>query len=92
MIGIAIPVSNIVWVQNFFCPGTERYIWTIGQAPAQGGLFSASFNFVLDSFLLGFDFLDCFWFPWVLVHLTLATEILRDSDMSSFSWLPLHIM
>jgi hypothetical protein len=76
MIGIAAPVSNIAWAQNFFYPGTERYIWTIGQVLARGGLFFTSCNFILDSFLLGFDFLDCFWFPWVLVHLTPATEIL----------------
>jgi hypothetical protein len=92
MIGIAVPVSNIVQMQNVFCPDTERYIWTIGWAPARGGLFCASCNFVSDSFLLGFDFFDCFWSPWVLVHLTLATEILGNPDMSSFSWLPLHII
>jgi hypothetical protein len=92
MIGIAAPVSNIVWVQNVFCPGTERYIWTIGQAPAQGGLFSTSCNFIWDSFLLGLDFFDCFWFPWVLVRLTPATALLCAPDMSSFSWLPLHIV
>jgi hypothetical protein len=60
MIGIAAPVSNIVRAQHFFCPGTERYIWTIGRAPARGGLFLASCNFVSDSFLLGFDFLIVF--------------------------------
>jgi hypothetical protein len=72
-------------VQNFFYPGTERYIWKIGQAPARGMLFSTSCNFISDSFLLGFDIFDCFWFPWVLVHLTPATEILCDPDISSFS-------
>jgi hypothetical protein len=92
IIGIAAPVLNIVQATNFFCPGTERYIWTIGQALAQGRLFSTSCNFVSDSFLLGFDFFHCFWFSWVLVHLTPATEILCDPDMSSFSWLPLHII
>jgi hypothetical protein len=92
MMGIAAPVSNIIRAQNIFCPGTERYIWTIGRAPARGRLFSASCNFISDSFLLGFDFLDCFWFPWVLVRLTPATEILYNPDMSSFSWLPLHII
>jgi hypothetical protein len=92
MMGIAAPVSNIIRVQNLFCPGTERYIWTISQAPAQGGLFFTSCNFVLDSFLLGFDFLDYFLSPWVLVHFTPATEILGGPDMSSFSWLPLRIM
>jgi hypothetical protein len=85
MIGIAVPVLNIVRVQNFFYPGTERYIWTIGQAPARGGLFFASCNFVSDSFLLVFDFFDCFWFPWVLVRLTPATEILCNPDTSSFA-------
>jgi hypothetical protein len=60
--------------------------------PAQGGLVFAICNFVSDSFLLGFDVLDCFWFPWVLVYLTPATEILCAPDMSSFSWLPLHIV
>jgi hypothetical protein len=60
--------------------------------PAGGGLVFAICNFVSDSFLLGFDFLDCFWFPWVLVRLTPATEILCTPDTSSFSWLPLHIV
>jgi hypothetical protein len=92
MIGIAAPVLNIIWIPNLFCLGTERYIWTIGQALAQGGLFFASCNFVSDSFLLGFDFFDCFWSPWVLVHLTPATAILCDPDTSSLSWLPLHIV
>jgi hypothetical protein len=92
MIGIAAPISNIVRTQNFFCPGTERYIWTIGQAPARGGLFFASCNFVSDSFLLGFGFFDCFWSSWVLVRLTPATEILCGPDTSSFSWLPLRIV
>jgi hypothetical protein len=68
------------------------YIWTISQALARGGLVFASCNFISDSFLLGFDFLDCFWFLWVLVHLTPATEIPYNSDMSFFSWLPLHII
>jgi hypothetical protein len=92
MIGIAAPVSNIIQTQNFFCPGTERYIWTIGRVPARGGLFFASCNFVSDSFLLGFDVFGCFWFPWVLVCLTLATGIPCDPDTSSFSWLPLCII
>jgi hypothetical protein len=92
MIGSAALVLNIVQAQNIFCPGTERYIWTIGWALAQGRLFFASCNFVSDSFLLGFDFFDYFWFPWVLVRLTLATEILYNPDISSFSWLPLHII
>jgi hypothetical protein len=60
IIGIAAPVSNIIRTQNTFCPGTERYIWMIGQAPARGGLFFASCNFVSDSFLLGFDFFGFF--------------------------------
>jgi hypothetical protein len=85
MMGIAALVSNIVRAQKVYCPGTERYIWTIGWVPARGGLFSTSCNFVSDSFLLGFDFFDCFWFPWVLVCLTPATEILCDPDTSSFS-------
>jgi hypothetical protein len=59
-IGIAVPVSNIIQILNVFCPGTERYIWRIGQASAQGRLFFASCNFISDSFLLGFDFFDCF--------------------------------
>jgi hypothetical protein len=92
IIGIAVPVSNIIRTQNTFCPGTRRYIWTISPVPARGGLFFASCNFVLDSFLLGFHFLDCFWFSWVLVHLTPATEILWDPNTSSFSWMPLHII
>jgi hypothetical protein len=92
IIGIAAAVSNIVRTQNTFCPGTERYIWTIGWAPARGRLFFTSCNFVSDSFLLGFDFLDCFWFSWVLVCLTPATEIVWDPDTSSFPWMPLHIV
>jgi hypothetical protein len=60
IIGIAAPVSNIIQTQNGFCPSTERYIWTIGWVPARGRLFFASCSFILDSFLLGFDFLDCF--------------------------------
>jgi hypothetical protein len=92
MIGIAAPVSNIVWAQNFFCPGTERFIWTIGWVPAYGGLFFASCNFISDSFLLGFDFFDCFLSSCALVHLTLATESLCNPNMSSFSWLPLCII
>jgi hypothetical protein len=68
------------------------YIWTIGRAPARGRLFFAICNFVSDSFLLGFGRLDYFWFSSVLVHLTPATEIFWDPDMSSFSWLPLHIV
>jgi hypothetical protein len=92
MMGIAAPVSNIIRAQNLFCPGTERYIWTIGWVPARGGLFFASCNSVSDSFLLGFDFFACFWSPWVLVRLTPATEILFDPDTSSFSWLPLRIV
>jgi hypothetical protein len=92
MIGIAMPVSNIIQMQNVCCPGTERYIWTIGWAPARRGLFFTSCNVISDSFLLGFDFFDCFWSPWVLVRLTPVTEILCDPDISSFSWLPLHII
>jgi hypothetical protein len=61
------------------------YIWTIGRAPARGGLFFPICNFVSDSFLLGFGCLDCFWFSSVLVRLTMATEILWDPNMSSFS-------
>jgi hypothetical protein len=92
IIGIAIPVLNIIWIQNIFCPGTERYIWMISQVPAQGGLFFASCSFISDSFLLGFDFLDCFWFSWFLVHLTLVTKILWDPNISSLFWIPLHII
>jgi hypothetical protein len=92
MIGIAAPVSNIIQAQNIFCPGTKMYIWTIAPALARGRLFFAICNFVSDSFLLGFGHLYCFWFSSVLVHLTPATEILWDPDMSSFSWLPLHIV
>jgi hypothetical protein len=92
MIGIAALVSNIVQMQNIFCPGTKRYSWMIGWVRARGGLFFTSCNLISDSFLLDFDFLDSFSFPWVLVHLTPATEILCNPDMSSFSWLPLHII
>jgi hypothetical protein len=92
IIGIAAPVSNIVRTQNIFCPGTERYIWTIGRVPVRGRLFFARCNFVSDSFLLRFDFFDCFWCSWDLVHLTPATEILWDPDTSSFSWMPLCIV
>jgi hypothetical protein len=92
MIGIAVPVSNIVQMQNVFCPSTKRYIWMISRVLAQGMLFFTSCKFVSDSFLLGVDFFDCFWFPWDLVHLTLATEILCYPDMSSFSWMLLYII
>jgi hypothetical protein len=92
MTGIAMPVSNIIWMRNLSYTGTKRYIWTIGWAPVRGGLFFASYNFVLDSFLLGFDFFDCFWSPWVFVRLTPATELLCCLNISSFSWLPLYIV
>jgi hypothetical protein len=75
IIGIAALVLHIIYMQNILCPGTERYIWMIGQALARGGLFFTSCNFISDSFLLGFDFLTCFLVSWVLVHLTPATEI-----------------
>jgi hypothetical protein len=84
MIGIATLVSNIVQKQNISYPGSERYIWMISQVLAQGGLFFASCNFVSDSFLLGFDFFDYFWVSWVLVYLTLATEIAWDPNISFF--------
>jgi hypothetical protein len=92
MIGIAAPVSNIIQTQNLLYPGTESNIWMISQVLAQGRLFFASCNFISDSILLGFDFFDCFSFPWVLVCLTLATESLYNPDTSSFSWLPLCII
>jgi hypothetical protein len=60
MIGIAVPVLNIIRVQNFFCSGTERYIWMIGRVLAWGRLFFASCNFISDSFSFGFDFFDYF--------------------------------